>query len=64
MEVYHLAMSVRVSNWTISKTAIEFKVSVGLVSENLRLAQLIHKDEKILRCSTRQDALKKLNGRT
>jgi hypothetical protein len=62
MEIFHLAMSVRASDWTLRKTAQEFGVSVGLVSENLRLAQLIHRNEKILKCNTRQDALKKLNG--
>jgi len=59
MEIYHLAMCMRVKGWTISLTAEEFGVSIGLVSENLRLAQSIHSDPKILKCESRQEALKK-----
>jgi hypothetical protein len=62
MEIYHLAMSQRVKGWTISKTAEHFECSIGLVSENLRLAQAIHSDEKFLKCESRQEALKRLNG--
>lgn len=60
MEIYHLAMSIRAPDWTLSKTAKEFNVSVGLVSENLRLAELIHENEKILKCKMRKDALRRL----
>lgn len=63
MEIYHLAMSHRVKGWTITRTAEYFECSIGLVSENLRLAHTIHVNEKILKCESRQDALKKLNGR-
>lgn len=62
MEIYHLAMSTQKSGWTITKTAEYFKCSIGLVSENLRLANLIHADEKVLTCKSRQEALRKLNG--
>jgi hypothetical protein len=58
MEIYHLAMSQLERSWTITKTAEAFGVSIGLVSENLKLANSIHVDDKILRCETRQDALK------
>jgi hypothetical protein len=61
MEIFHLAMTQREPDWTLTKTAREFGVSVGLVSENLRLALLIHANEKVLRCNTRQDALRKLS---
>jgi len=62
MEIYHLAMSHREKGWTLTKTATSFGVSIGLVSENLRLAQAIHTDEKIIKCESRQDALRRLNG--
>lgn len=62
MEIYHLAMAHRQRGWTITKTAESFGCSIGLVSENLRLAHAIHVNEKILKCESRQDALKKLNG--
>jgi hypothetical protein len=63
MEIYHLAMSTRETRWTITKTAEHFQVSIGLVSENLRLAHAMHDDDRIIKCESRQDALKKLNGR-
>ena len=62
-ELYHLAMSQRYPGWTITKTAEHFEVSIGLVSENLRLAHSIHSDENIMKCESRQDALKHLNGK-
>jgi hypothetical protein len=65
MSLYHMAMTHRQSNWTIGKTAEHFGCSIGLVSENLRLAKAIHNDEKILKCVSRQDALKRLvNGKS
>ncbi len=64
MEIYHLAMSSRERRWTISKTAAHFDVSIGLVSENLRLAHAMHEDAKIIKCESRQEALKKLVGRS
>jgi len=63
MEIYHLAMSQRVKGWTLTRTAEHFDCSIGLVSENLRLASAIHIDPKILHCESRQVALKRLNRR-
>ena len=63
MNIYHTAMVARVSSWTITMTAQEFECSIGLVSENLRLADAIHSNDSILKCESRQDALKRLNGR-
>lgn len=60
MEIYHLAMIHREKGWTISKTASHFNCSIGLVSENLRLAHALHDDEELNKCESRQDALKKL----
>lgn len=62
MEIYHLAMTHRQANWTLTRTAKFFEVSTGLVSENLRLAQAIHTNEKLITCESRQDALRRLNG--
>jgi len=63
IELYHLAMTARnKGNWTISKTAEYFQVSNGLVCENLKLAYAIHLNENILKCESRKEALKKLNG--
>lgn len=59
MEIYHLAMCQRIKGWTITLTAEHFEVSIGLVSENLRLANIIHIDPKILKCESRQEALRK-----
>jgi hypothetical protein len=61
MEIYHLAMSQRSGNWTVTKTAEHFEVSIGLVSENLRLAHALHTFDSLIKQETRQDALKWLN---
>lgn len=60
MEIYHLAMSSRIKKWTITQTAEHFGVSIGLVSENLRLATLIHIDPNFSSIPSRQDALVKV----
>ena len=60
MEIYHLAQSRRNKTWTIRNTADYFEVSMGLVSENLRLAQSIHAKPELIKLPTRQDALRKL----
>lgn len=60
MEIYHLAMNQREKGWNLSKTAEYFECSIGLVSENLQLAKAIHEKDTILKCETRQEALKKL----
>lgn len=60
MEIYHLAMTSRFRVWTVTKTAEHFGVSIGLVSENLRLASAIHDDTDLLEIPSRQQALRKL----
>jgi len=60
MEIYHLAMSSRSRDWTITKTAEHFGVSIGLVSENLRLAHAIHINDTIITIPSRTEALRKL----
>ncbi len=60
MEIFHLAMTHSERRWTLTKTAKEFDCSIGLVSENLRLAVEIHINSDILKCQTRQEALNKM----
>lgn len=60
MEIYHLAMVARRKKWPISLTAKYFGCSVGLVSENLKLAQAIHKDPTIIKVESRDKALKEI----
>jgi hypothetical protein len=60
MEIYHLAMSQRDKSWTVGKTAEYFECSIGLASENLKLANHIHTQPKLLKIPTRQDALRKI----
>lgn len=62
MEIYHLTMSHRNKKWTITKTAEHFDCSIGLVSENLKIAHAIHENDRILKCQSRQEALKKLTN--
>lgn len=63
MEIYHLAMTQRITKWTITDTAQMFNVSIGLVSENLRLAHYIHIDPSLVNIQSRQDALNRVKRR-
>lgn len=63
MELFHLAMCHREKGWTIGKTADSFNVSIGLVSENLKLAHAFHEFDGLMTHRTRQEALKWLNKR-
>jgi len=58
IELYHLARTRTNKDWTLADTAQDFSISIGLVSENLRIADAMHKDSRVLNCKTRQDALK------
>ena len=64
MEIFHLTMRSRDKSWTLRKTATEFNCSMGLVSENLKLAASIHEYPEILKEDTRIEALEwiKNNG--
>lgn len=61
IEVYHLKSKGSIGGWTINKTATFFGISVGLVSENLALAETIHRFPELVTCESRQDALKRMN---
>ena len=60
MEIFHLTMCRRDTEWTVGKTADQFGCSIGLVSENLRLAQYSHLESTLFNCETREAALKML----
>jgi len=61
MEIFHLTMSQKDNTWTVGKTAEQFQCSIGLVSENLRLAHASHNSLPIIiNCDTREQALKML----
>lgn len=59
MEIFHLTMKGK-GKWTLTQTAEYFGVSIGLVSENLKLAGAIHHNHQILLINSREEALKKL----
>jgi hypothetical protein len=63
MEIYHLAMSQIRKGWTIQKTANNFHCSIGLVSENLRIADALHTEPDLLNCESRQNVLSKIDRR-
>lgn len=54
INLYHALMTFRKDKWNIRKTALYFGISIGLVSENLRLAE--HMDH-VKQCITRKEAL-------
>lgn len=58
MEIYHLSKTSQDKNWTVTKTAKYFDCSVGLTSENLRLAEALHKNTNLVLHASRHDALK------
>ena len=60
MEIFHMASKMKDCRWTLSMTAEIFNVSVGLVSENLRLADALHRQPKLMKVETRADALNKI----
>ena len=62
MEIFHLTMRARDKTWTVRKTAEQFECSVGLVSENLQLAELIHNEPKLAELPDRKSALLKLRS--
>lgn len=61
LEVYHTSMSSKNPGWTIQRTADFFNVSIGLVSENLSLAEQVHKYPELMNCESRIKALKRMN---
>lgn len=61
MEIYHLAQCARNKKWTLGLTAEYFAVSIGLTSENIRLAERMHNDPILVKCPTRYQALNRMD---
>lgn len=57
MSLFHTTMQLKISGWKISDTAKFFNVSIGLVSENLKLAKQFDNRPELLKAETRQRAL-------
>lgn len=55
--MYHLCQLETEHKWTIQKTADFFRVSIGLASENLKLAELFIEYPELMKYETRRDAL-------
>ena len=60
MELYHLVMTQKTKGWTIAATAGDFGVSISLVSENLKIADAMHKHPALINCASRVKALEKI----
>ena len=60
LEIYHCVRLSKNPQWTMGETAKDFNVSIGLVSENLRIAEAMHKDKDLINVGSRQKALIKL----
>lgn len=62
--LYHTAMMIKYPTWTITDTSLYFEVSIGLVSENVRLAKEIDSgNKKIVSAKTREEGLKMIERR-
>jgi hypothetical protein len=58
MTLYHQTMRLQMANcWSMKDTAEYFGVSIGLVSENIKLSNAIDEDVRLTKCKTRQQAL-------
>lgn len=63
ISLYHTAMGLRYPSWTLSDTAQHFGVSIGLVSENIKLAKAIDvPNSKLMQIETREKALRYLDN--
>ena len=60
MSLFHLTASCSEEGWTVTKTAHSFECSIGLVSENLKLAREIDKNPKLIQCKSRMEALERI----
>lgn len=66
ISLYHTAMLLKYPTWTLMDTATHFCISIGLVSENIRLGKAIDTKEygpKLMKCETRERALKIIERR-
>lgn len=60
MSLYHTIQLARRKRWTERDTAEYFGVSIGLVSENLKIANHMDREDSIRNAQSRQDALRKI----
>ena len=64
VSVFHNIQVLKNGSWKISNTALHFEISLGLCSENLRLAKEIDNgNDKIKNAKHREDALKMIDRR-
>lgn len=66
ISLYHIAMCLKFPTWTLSDTSTHFNVSIGLVSENLKLARYIDHPKygpKLMKTDTREHGLRYVNSR-
>jgi hypothetical protein len=61
MEYYHLAMTLRNKTWGVRETANYFDVSIGLVSENIKIAGALIENPELKERKYRKDILIWLN---
>jgi hypothetical protein len=62
IEDCHKVCKERDSKWSIRKTAKLLKMSVGIVSEDIRLAKLLRGSAYINKLQTRKDAIDFMRG--
>lgn len=62
--LYHTLMHIKYPAWVITDTASHFEVSIGLVSENIKLAnEMDAGNKRVIAAITREEALKHLPKR-
>lgn len=62
VKLYHDYKKVN-GHWTITQTAQYFSISIGLVSENIRIATVLGQDDNLWKIETRQKALEIIERR-
>lgn len=65
LSLFHSSMIIRDKNWNMKQTAAHFSISIGLVSENIRLAKELNgtKCDELMKSATREDGLKLVERR-
>jgi hypothetical protein len=59
ISLYHMKMLLRNKRWTMRHTAKRLQISLGLVSESIKLAKAMNDDPEIEKMK-RNDALKRI----
>lgn len=65
LSLFHSTQCIKNKNWNMKQTAAHFCISIGLVSENIRLAKEIQgpKCEELMKAKSREDGLKLIDRR-